>query len=152
MRNLLISLSLTLFPNFLLIGSINAQQIFVPPTPNSAKTRFAPRKPTMREFIIPDIPKFPGATFLSGDEKKGDGQTAAAYSAEYSIPKSAEYQVIPFYANILNSGNWKIAQQTENSIDAANEKTNSHCNIFCDSYDDLTSTLHVYYVMGIPDR
>ena len=70
MRNLLISLSLIVVSNFLLPGSLKAQELFVPPTPRSAITKFAQRKPTMKEFIIPDIPKFPGSTFLSGEEKK----------------------------------------------------------------------------------
>jgi len=71
-----------------------------------------------------------------------------SYSILYAIPKSAESQVIPWYVSVLGSTGFRINQQTANSIDASNEKTRAHCNVFFDTYDDVYSNLHVYYFVA----
>ncbi len=100
-----------------------------------------------KEVVLPDIPRFPGAKFVSGQEAASKEQVVCAYTIEYSVPKRSEPQIIPWYFNELKSGGWMINQQTSHSVDASNEKTNAHCNIFYDTGDAKNSTLHVNYVI-----
>jgi hypothetical protein len=112
----------------------------------SAYKHEAPRKMD-KEINLPDLPRYPGAKFISGEEAANNEQVRSAYTIDYSIAKNSESQIIPWYANVLSSGGWKINQQTSSSIDASNDKMNAHCNIFFESGDQKSSRLHVNYVV-----
>ncbi len=99
------------------------------------------------DISIPEIPRFPGAKFVSGDEAQPSENLVCGYTIDYAVQQRAASQVIPFYHNVLSSGGWKIDQEEENSITSKNENSNSHCHIYVDEANDKDIKLHINYAV-----
>jgi hypothetical protein len=151
MRKTLLALFFTVcFSGALMNASIAQSQYNYPipalQAPKKAKFKTESRKATGKEIIIPDLPRYPGGRFISGEEKKSkDG--GMAYSVKYSIPKSSQSQVVPFYANIFNGGGWRISQQTEENITAMNTSKYASSSVTVSSDGDSFSLLEVNYAV-----
>jgi len=150
MRKILLALSLTVTYSGVFVNCGMSQSQYNYPLPNiqapkNAKFKKEFRQATGKEVIIPDIPKYPGSTFISGQESKKKETGSVDYLVTYSISKSSQSQVIPFYANLFNGGGWHISQQTEAAISASNESKQATCSVFVSSDGDTFSSLKVGY-------
>jgi hypothetical protein len=112
--------------------------------PSAHKAKPEPPQATGKEIFVSEIPKFPGARFISGEELHQQGVDKACI-IHYSIPKSSESQVIPFYSNALNGSGWEIEQESTNSLSASNTKLRADCSISVSSDDEFFRTIEVNY-------
>ena len=100
-----------------------------------------------KNIALPDVPLYPGAKFLSGEQAEPSERVICACTINYVLPNNnSQSQVIDFYANALNSNGWRMEQQTKNIVTASNQTNHSHCDIIVDYGDQKTTRLHINYV------